>query len=116
MILESFAHDLNKVITSTMAEAYHVHWVSGEHTESGKPMKVSRKLGFHWSKRECLERAQALQKQALEYHPGKYPFDANNLGKSIEDCLKRIRIILEQGFYDAEFDEIKPLINKAFWI
>ena len=116
MLLESFAFDLNKLLQSLEAKPYYEFTIPGDQTESGRAMRVKRKLDMHWNRHECLERAITLQKQALEHRPGRYPNDASKLGASVESCLERIRTIVNQGFYDAEIDAIKPLIsNRNFW-
>jgi hypothetical protein len=116
MLFESFAFDLNKLLQSLDAKPYHEFTIPGNQTESGRAMRVKRKLDIHWNKRECLERAITLQKQALTFRPGNYPNDASKLGTSVESCLERIKTIVNQGFYDAEIDALKPLIsNGKFW-
>jgi hypothetical protein len=116
MQIESFALDLLKIIRSLEAPVYQEYWIPGEATKSGRPMKIQRKLDMHLTKKQALESAVRLQGLALSHAPGKYRGDTNNLGTCLGDALTRIKTIIEEGFPEPEYDQIKKLVDsRAFW-
>jgi hypothetical protein len=96
MLIQSFAFDVSKLMSSINAPVYREHWIPKHATNANRPIKVKSKLDINWTKKQCLNRAYTLAHEALQHagvlgHPDSKKA-LNAAGNDLNSYLDIIRL------------------------